>query len=52
MAAVEGLRADGDVITPSVYKVTRQLNREQNSLFNCINSIVADADFVAEIRSL
>lgn len=36
----------------SIHAVTRQLKREQNSLFNCLNSIVSDRSFVEEIRSL
>jgi hypothetical protein len=36
----------------SVYKVTRELKKEQNSLFNCINSILEDAAFVKEIALL
>jgi hypothetical protein len=36
----------------SISKVTRQLKREQNSLFNCLNSIVHDRGFVEEIRAL
>lgn len=37
---------------PSVYKITRQLNKEQNGIFNCINSILYDADFVQEVCCL
>ena len=36
----------------SIYKVTRALKKEQNSLYNCINSIVHDASFVDEVRAL
>lgn len=38
--------------TQSIYKVTRELRKEQNSLFNCINSITDDAAFVNEIQVL
>lgn len=34
----------------SIYKVTRELKKEQNSLFNCINSVVHDASFVGRLR--
>lgn len=55
-AAVEGsgsetLLHSGGVLC-SIHAVTRQLKREQNSLFNCLNSIVSDRSFVEEIRSL
>ena len=33
----------------SIHKVTRELKKEQNSLFNCVNSIVHDAMFVQEV---
>ena len=36
----------------SVYQVTRELKKEENGLFNCLNSIVADVTFVGEIRNL
>ena len=36
----------------SLYKVTRELKKEQHSLFNCINSIIEDAAFVKEIALL
>lgn len=34
---------------PSVNKVLRELKRQEHSLFNCVASIVADTDFVAEV---
>lgn len=36
----------------SIYKVTRELKKEQNSLANCLNSIFHDTRFVEEISSL
>ena len=34
----------------SVHRVTRELKKEQNSLFNCLSSILNDATFVQEVR--
>lgn len=36
----------------SVYAVSKELKREQNSLYNCISSVVSDTSFVSEIRQL
>ena len=36
----------------SIYQVSRELDREQRSLFNCLASIAADAAFVAEMVAL
>ncbi|GAX78930.1 hypothetical protein CEUSTIGMA_g6369.t1 [Chlamydomonas eustigma] len=36
----------------SVNRVSRLLKIEQNSLFNCLNSIVHDAEFVDEVKNL
>jgi hypothetical protein len=37
---------------PNLYKCIRQLKKEENSLFNCLNSIYDDAAFVNEIAVL
>ncbi len=36
----------------SIYKVTRELKKEQNSLYNCLCSILHDVQFVNEMRAL
>lgn len=36
----------------SIYRVARELKREQHTLFNCLASIQADAAFVQELRVL
>lgn len=36
----------------SIWKVTRQLKKEQLSLYNCLASVLSDAAFVSEIRAL
>jgi hypothetical protein len=33
----------------SIHRVTRELKKEQNSMYNCLNSIVHDAMFVQEV---
>ncbi|GIM09360.1 hypothetical protein Vretimale_13187 [Volvox reticuliferus] len=36
----------------SIWKVTRQLKKEQSSLYNCVASVLSDAAFVSEVRAL
>ncbi|KAG2445329.1 hypothetical protein HYH02_008795 [Chlamydomonas schloesseri] len=36
----------------SIWKVARQLKKEQLSLYNCLASVLSDAAFVSEIRAL
>jgi tRNA A64-2'-O-ribosylphosphate transferase len=36
----------------SIYKLCRELKKEEHSLFNCLSSIVDDAAFCSEIRVL
>ncbi|EFJ52832.1 hypothetical protein VOLCADRAFT_55451, partial [Volvox carteri f. nagariensis] len=47
---------DADAFLPptqeSIWKVTRQLKKEQSSLYNCVASILSDAAFVSEVRAL
>jgi len=35
---------------PSTSKVLRQLKRQEQGLFNCVASVIADAAFVQEVR--
>lgn len=39
-------------LVPSVNQVIKELKREENSLYNCISSIVADTAFVHQIAGL
>ena len=39
-------------VSLSVHKITRELRKEQQSLFNCLCSIVHDASFVQEVREV
>ncbi|KXZ52060.1 hypothetical protein GPECTOR_10g1083 [Gonium pectorale] len=44
-----------DFVSPtheSIWKVTRQLKKEQSSLYNCVASVLSDAAFVMEIQAL
>ena len=36
----------------SIYKVTRELKKEQSGIFNCLCSIVEDSVFVQEVKAL
>jgi hypothetical protein len=36
----------------SIYRITRELKKEQNSLFSCLCSILYDVQFVNEMKSL
>ena len=37
---------------PSVYKLSRQIKREDVALFHCLRSIASDAHFVQEMSRL
>ena len=37
---------------PSLNRIVKELKQEENSLFNCINSIFVDATFVQQIAAL
>lgn len=37
---------------PSANKVLRHLKRQEQGLYNCVASVVADAAFVQEVRTL
>ena len=37
---------------PSLNRITKELKREENSLYNCINSILIDTSFVQQIAAL
>ena len=44
---------DTDAVgVPSVNRVLRQLKRQENGLYNCVASVVADAAFVQEVISI
>ena len=43
---------DSNAYQPSLNRVIKHLRREENSLYNCLRSIVADTAFVREISAL
>lgn len=38
--------------TPSIWQITKELKREENSTYSCLLSIIDDASFVREIQLL
>ena len=45
---MEGLKLGSEGV-PSVYKLARQIKREDVALFHCLRSIAADATFVDDV---